>query len=119
MHAYVKLVNCTCISFGRRDSRAKLIIVAAHHVRLLGSRFCYVVQESVSQASRYKGFVAWRKARLHTHCYFAQVEDIHHDIQDDQPYNPYTEARLLVGHTDSVNQIAKIDEKRPVFVTGF
>ncbi|KAL5481540.1 hypothetical protein EMCRGX_G021727 [Ephydatia muelleri] len=45
-----------------------------------------------------------------------KVEDSHRDIHDDQPSNPYTEARLLVGHTDSVNQIAKLDEKRPVFV---
>lgn len=86
-----------------------------HHVILLG--FIHGIEESVlSQAPRTKGLVAWRKARLHTRCCFAQVEDSHRDIHDDQPSNPYTEARLLVGHTDSVNQIAKLDEKRPVFV---
>ena len=33
-------------------------------------------------------------------------------IEDDQPYNPFTEIRVLLGHQDIVNIIKIIDDTR-------
>ena len=34
------------------------------------------------------------------------------EIKDDQPRNPYTEIKLLSGHSDRIHLVTKADEKR-------
>ena len=34
------------------------------------------------------------------------------EIKDDQPRNPYTEIKLLSGHSDRIHLVTKVDEKR-------
>lgn len=45
------------------------------------------------------------------------AEDGFQEVSDSQPFNPFSEAKLLTGHTDTVHQIRLLDDKRVISVS--